>query len=76
MVNIALMLGSVEICELFKINSYARIDFRVNKSGVPFVIDINPNPCLSCDAGFVAAAQQFNLSFDQIITNILNNIYE
>ena len=31
---------------------------RVDKSGIPYVVEINANPCLSPDSGVVAAVEQ------------------
>lgn len=37
---------------LFALRGYARVDFRVDKNGKPWVLEINANPCLSLEAGF------------------------
>ena len=31
---------------LFGFSGYARVDFRVDPTGAPFIIDVNPNPYL------------------------------
>jgi len=58
--------------ELFGLCGYARVDFRVDADGVPWVLEVNANPCLSPDAGFVAAAQRAGLSYEQVVARILD----
>lgn len=33
--------------DIFDLKGYARVDFRVDEEGKPFVLEINPNPCIS-----------------------------
>ncbi|MBK8481092.1 MAG: D-alanine--D-alanine ligase [Proteobacteria bacterium] len=56
---------------LFGLGGYARVDFRVDAAGRPWVLEINANPCLSPDAGFAAAAARSGLSFDAMIERIV-----
>jgi D-alanine-D-alanine ligase len=56
---------------LFGLRGYARVDFRVDKNGRPWVLEINSNPCLSPDGGFHAAAAQMNLSFTNLVEKII-----
>ncbi len=60
--------------ELLGLRGYARVDFRVDTDGRPWVLEVNANPCLSPDAGFPAAAQQGGVSFDQVIARILADV--
>jgi D-alanine-D-alanine ligase len=53
--------------ELFALAGYARVDFRVDSSGLVSVLEINANPCLSPDAGFAAALRQAGIDFDEAI---------
>lgn len=53
--------------ELFSLAGYARVDFRVDGSGLLSVLEINANPCLSPDAGFAAALQQAAIGYDAAI---------
>ena len=57
--------------EFFDLRGYARVDFRVDKSGQPWVLEINSNPCLSPDGGFYAAAARMNLSFTDLVEKII-----
>jgi len=55
----------------FDLRGYARVDFRVDAGGHPWIIEANANPCLSPDAGFMAAAAQAGMSFDDVIAAIV-----
>jgi D-alanine-D-alanine ligase len=53
--------------ELFALDGYARVDFRVDASGMLFVLEVNGNPCLAPDAGFAAALVQAGVRYDDAI---------
>ena len=55
----------------FGLRGYARVDLRVDRAGHAWVLEVNPNPCLSADAGFVAAAEQAGLSMIDVIERIV-----
>jgi len=57
--------------DLFSLKGYARVDFRVDDQGRPWVLEVNANPCLSPDAGFAAALQQAGIPFEEAIRRIL-----
>jgi D-alanine-D-alanine ligase len=56
---------------LFHLGGYARVDFRVDYDGLPWILEINANPCLSPDAGFAAALTQAGIPFCDAIQQIL-----
>lgn len=55
------------------LKGYARIDLRMDSLGKLWVIDINPNPCLSSDAGFMASAKKYGIESQEVIHTILEN---
>jgi D-alanine-D-alanine ligase len=55
---------------------YARVDFRVDGRGTPWILEVNPNPCLSADAGLVAAAFRAGYSYRDLVQRILQPVIE
>jgi D-alanine-D-alanine ligase len=62
---------ALEAWRLFGLGGYARVDFRVDGAGRPTILEINVNPCLAPDAGFVAAAERAGLDYDSVIGSIV-----
>ena len=58
--------------DVFGLHGYARVDFRVDEQGRPWVLEVNANPCLSSDAGFAAAAAQAGLAHARLIRHIMD----
>ncbi len=59
--------------DLFALGGYARVDFRVDAAGEPWILEINANPCLSPDAGFAAALAQASIPFSEAVARILED---
>ncbi|MGA2974127.1 MAG: D-alanine--D-alanine ligase [Spirochaetia bacterium] len=62
---------SRECWRAFGLRGYARVDFRVDGAGRPWILEINTNPCLSPDAGFLAAAQRAGLTIEEVVRRIV-----
>jgi D-alanine-D-alanine ligase len=52
---------------------FARIDFRVDEKDNIFILEVNPNPDISPDAGFAAALAAANVSFEEFVRSLLDN---
>jgi D-alanine-D-alanine ligase len=61
--------------EIFSLRGHARVDFRVDRSGAPFILEINTNPCLSPDAGFAAALDRAGIPFAAAVGRIVNDSF-
>jgi D-alanine-D-alanine ligase-like ATP-grasp enzyme/ribosomal protein S18 acetylase RimI-like enzyme len=64
---------AVAAWDLFHLGGYARVDFRVDASGRPWILEVNSNPCLSPDAGLAAALTQTGISFPEAVRRIVED---
>ncbi|OGI07523.1 MAG: hypothetical protein A2Y40_08395 [Candidatus Margulisbacteria bacterium GWF2_35_9] len=65
---------SLNCWKLFGLNAYARVDFRVDKHNRPWILEVNANPGIAEDSGFVAAAKESGLSYKEMIEIIIKAI--
>lgn len=49
---------------------YARVDMRIDKNGNPYVLEVNPNPDLARNAGFMRSASVYGLTPSETIVKI------
>jgi len=61
---------SLKVWAGFDLRGWARIDYRVDANGNPFVVDVNANPDLSLDAGFMTAAGRAQITPHEAIRMI------
>jgi D-alanine-D-alanine ligase len=64
---------ALQCWQTFELNGYARVDFRVDDNGMPWVLEINANPCISPGSGFAAAADEAGLSFETVVARIIKD---
>lgn len=57
--------------EVFAVTGPARVDFRVDDAENIYVLEVNANPCLSRDAGYVAACTEAGITYQELIGRIL-----
>ncbi|WP_285905254.1 D-alanine--D-alanine ligase family protein [Pseudodesulfovibrio pelocollis] len=54
------------------LSGYARVDFRADAKGDLFIIDVNANPCLAENAGFMATAREAGRKPSDVIAAIVD----
>jgi D-alanine-D-alanine ligase len=71
--GLADQLGELAVAcwRLFGLRGYVRVDFRVDETGKPWILEINANPCLAPDAGFAAACQRRGIEESEMLGRIL-----
>jgi len=64
---------SLRAWEVFGLQGYARVDMRIDTQGHPWILELNANPCITADAGFIAAGERAGLSYAQMIVAIVED---
>lgn len=59
--------------DMFGLSGYARVDFRVDRTGKPYILEVNANPCLAADAGFCAAASHLGLTQTDVVARLVQS---
>ena len=60
--------------DVFGLNGYARIDFRMDDGGKPFVLEINPNPCISRGIMFDKTLHEGKIDYVDGIKTIIEDM--
>lgn len=63
---------AIRVWEDFGLRGYARVDMRLDEAGRPFVIDVNANPCITEDSGYMSSAAQAGLTPTDVIRRIID----
>lgn len=62
---------ALDAWRIFELKGYARVDFRVDDRGNPYILEVNANPCLAADAGFCAAALEAGMTQTDIVAHLI-----
>jgi D-alanine-D-alanine ligase len=65
---------ALDCWHVFGLKGYARIDMRIDENNLPYVIEVNANPCISPNGGFVAATQEAGYSFPELLGLIIADL--
>ena len=65
---------ALQCSDIFELHGYARVDFRVDDQENIYVLEINANPCISEDSGFVAAAHMAGLNDTETVRRIIMHL--
>jgi ribosomal protein S18 acetylase RimI-like enzyme len=57
--------------ELLGCRDYARVDYRIDEAGRPYVLEVNPNPCISPLAGVAAALESAKIPYAEFLTGLV-----
>jgi D-alanine-D-alanine ligase len=60
------------IYRTLELDGYARIDFRLSASNVPYFLDANPNPDISDGEELASAAALVGMTYGDLISRILS----
>ncbi|PDT34720.1 MULTISPECIES: D-alanine--D-alanine ligase family protein [Sinorhizobium] len=63
---------SIETFRVCKCQDYARVDLRIDRSGQPFVLEINSMPRLGTHGTYVLAATTAGYSYTTVVNRILD----
>ena len=67
---------ALECFHLIGCRDYARVDFRLTPDGMPYVLEVNPNPDISDEAGFARSARTAGYTFPATIGKIVESALE
>ncbi|HBH60406.1 MAG TPA: hypothetical protein DDX85_01420 [Nitrospiraceae bacterium] len=62
---------ALQCWKVFRLKGYARVDIRVAEDSTVYVLEINANPCISPDSGFIAAVREAGHPDSYFVSTIL-----
>ncbi len=67
---------AVEAFKAMGCRDYARVDFRMDESGKMYILEVNPNPDVSADAGFARALKAAGIAYKDFWLKLIKRAME
>lgn len=67
---------ALDVYSLLEVRDYGRIDIRLSKDNIPYVLEMNPNPGISADNTIPKAAKSLGLEYNEMIMEIVAKALE
>jgi D-alanine-D-alanine ligase len=64
---------ALDLYRVLDVRDYGRVDIRLSEDNIPYVLEMNPNPGISCDCSTPKAAESLGITYDDMIELILEN---
>jgi D-alanine-D-alanine ligase len=62
---------AVRAYQLLGCRDLARVDFRLQANGAPFILEVNPNPSYHPEAGYASALKSAGLTHEQVTVDLV-----
>jgi D-alanine-D-alanine ligase len=63
---------AIKSCKVLEVDSYARVDMRLDSRGKIYVLEVNPNPDISKGDEFAECVRESGLEYDEMIECFLD----
>ncbi len=64
---------AIAACHALACFEYSRVDFRLDKTNRPYVLEVNANPDISPEAGFAAALRAAAIPYEAFVKQAVDN---
>ena len=61
---------ATRVFKLFECRDYARVDFRIDRDGKIYVLEVNPNPDISPQSGMARALKAQGTTYTEFVGNL------
>jgi D-alanine-D-alanine ligase len=62
---------AIRVFKLFECRDYARVDFRIDRDGKIYVLEVNPNPDISPQSGMTRALKAQGTTYTEFVGNLI-----